>query len=301
MEEQGNVVFVKKPKLRRPHMVCGISGWVDGGEASTGSVRYLIRKLKAKRFAEIPIEKFHIFQIPGQPSLRPQVRIEDGILKEHRLPENQFFYCVNPNTDNDLILFLGSEPNLNWQEYIDSILSIAHEFAVARMYFLGGVLDKTPHTKEPSVSCTCSSEEVKEEMRKYGVRFGSYEGPGTFGTTLLHICQKRKVPVVSIMTRATYYPEFNIAIPRNPRSISALVSRLNSMLSLGIDISDLEREAVEIETKLGTMASHDPKFQAYIEDLEKDFIEVKYQEPLDISADEAIRLAEELLKKRQEG
>jgi proteasome assembly chaperone (PAC2) family protein len=301
MEEQGNIVFLKKPKLRHPHMVCGISGWVDGGEASTGSVRYLVRKLKAKRFAEIPIDKFHIFQMPGQPSLRPQVRIEDGILKEHRLPQNQFSYCVNPNTDNDLILFLGTEPNLNWQEYVDSILNIAKEFAVARIYLLGGVLDKTPHTREPSVSCTCSSKELKEEMGKYGVRFGSYEGPGTFGTTLLHICQNRKLPVVSIMTRATYYPEFNIAIPRNPRSISAVISRLNSILSLGMDISDLDREAAEIEVKLGTMASHDPKFQAYIEDLEKDFIEVKYQEPLDISADEAIRLAEELLKKRQEG
>jgi len=301
MEEQGNIVFLKKPKLRHPHMVCGISGWVDGGEASTGSVRYLVRKLKAKRFAEIPIGKFQIFQIPGQTSLRPQVRIEDGILKEHHLPQNQFSYCVNPNTDNDLILFLGTEPNLNWQEYVDSILSIAKEFNVARIYLLGGVLDKTPHTREPSVSCTCSSEKLKEEMRKYGVRFGSYEGPGTFGTTVLHICQKRKVPVVSIMARATYYPEFNIAIPRNPRSITAIVSRLNSILSLGMDVSDLDREAAEIEAKLGTMASHDPKFQAYIDDLEKDFIEIKYQEPLDLSADEAIRLAEELLKKRQEG
>lgn len=300
MEEQGNVVFIKKPKLRRPHMVCGISGWVDGGEAATGSIRYMVGKLKAKRFAEIPIEKFHIFQIPGQPSLRPQVRIEDGILKEHRLPQNQFSYCVNPNTDNDLILFLGTEPNLNWKEYVDSILSVAKEFAVARIYLLGGVLDKTPHTKEPSVSCTCSSEELKEEMRKYGVRFGSYEGPGTFGTTLLHICQNRKMPAVSIMARATYYPEFNIAIPRNPRSISAVVSRLNGILSLGMDISDLDREAAEIEAKLGTMASHDPKFQAYVEDLEKNFIEIKYQEPLDLSADEAIRLAEELLKKKQE-
>jgi len=300
MDKQGNVVFVKKPKLRSPHMVCGISGWVDGGEAATGSIRYMVAKLKAKRFAEIPIEKFHIFQIPGQPSLRPQVRIEDGILKEHRLPQNQFYYCVNPNTDNDLILFLGAEPNLNWKEYVDSILSVAKEFAVARIYLLGGVLDKTPHTKEPSVSCTCSSEELKEEMRKYGVRFGSYEGPGTFGTTLLHICQNRKVPIVSIMARATYYPEFNIAIPRNPRSISAVVSRLNGMLSLGMDISDLDREAAEIEVKLGTMASHDSKFQAYVEDLEKDFIEIKYQEPLDISADEAVRLAEELLKKKQE-
>jgi len=57
---------------------------------ATGSIKYLVRKLEAKRFAEIPIERFHIFQLPGQLSLRPHIKIEDGILKEHRFPRNQF-------------------------------------------------------------------------------------------------------------------------------------------------------------------------------------------------------------------
>ncbi len=209
MDRQGNVIIVKKPRLRHPYMVCGISGWVDGGEVATGSIQYLVRKLEAKRFAEIPINRFHIFQVPGQLSLRPHIRIEDGILKEHRFPQNQFFYWFNPNADNDLILFLGTEPNLNWEEYADAILGVAEELAVIRIYLLGGVLDKTPHTREPGVSCACSSGQLKEEMRKYSVQFSNYEGPGSFSTTLLRICQDRRGQMVSITTRATYYPEFD--------------------------------------------------------------------------------------------
>jgi len=34
--------------------------------------------------------------------------------------------------------------------------------------------------------------------------------------------------------------------------------------------------------------------------LEKDFIEVKYEEPLDISASEAVQIAEELLKEKKQ-
>ena len=83
--DSGNVVFAEKPKLRQPYMVCGISGWVDGGEAATGSVRYLIRKLEARTLTEMPIAKFHVFQVPGQLSFRPNVRIEDGLLQEHLL------------------------------------------------------------------------------------------------------------------------------------------------------------------------------------------------------------------------
>ena len=300
MDRRGNVIITGKPKLRQPYLVCGISGWVDGGEAATGSVRYLVKKLKAKRFAEIPIDRFHIFQVPGQLSLRPQVIIEDGLLKEHRYPQNQFFYWVNPYADRDLILFLGTEPNLNWEEYAEAILSVAEEFAVFRIYLLGGVLDKTPHTKEPGVSCACSSEQLKEEMQKYGMQFSNYEGPGRFGTALLYICQKKPVPMVSITARATYYPEFNIVIPRNPKSIRAVVKRLNSLLRLNLDFSDLDTEADEFEAKLGFMASHNPEFRTYVEELEKDFIEVKYEEPLDISANEAVQIAEEFLKEKRE-
>jgi proteasome assembly chaperone (PAC2) family protein len=298
MDKRGNIA--KRPELRHPYMVCGISGWVDGGEAATGSIQYLVRKLEAKGFAEIPTNRFHIFQVPGQLSLRPHIRIEDGILKEHRFPQNQFFYWVNPNADNDLILFLGTEPNLNWEEYADAILSVAEELAVIRIYLLGGVLDKTPHTREPGVSCACSSDQLKEEMRKYSVQFSNYEGPGSFSTTLLRICQDRQGQMVSLTTRATYYPEFDIIIPHNPKAIRAVVSRLNHLLCLNLDISDLDKQAEEFEAKLSFMASQNPSFRTYVEELEKDFIEVKYEEPLEMSPDEAVRLAEEFLKGKRE-
>jgi len=300
MSSRGSVIIIEKPRLRNPYMVCGISGWVDGGGAATGSVQYLVKKLAAKRFAEIPLDRFHIFQVPGQLSLRPQIRIEEGMLKEHHFPQNRFFSWVNPDADNDLILFQGTEPNLNWEEYAGAILDLAEELAVVRIYLLGGVLDKTPHTREPGVSCTCSSEKLKEEMQKCGMQFSSYEGPGSFATTLLHLCQASQRQMVNITARATYYPEFNIVIPHNPKTIRAVVRRLNQLLQLNLDVSDLDRQTEEFEAKLDFMASQNPRFQAYIEKLEKDFTEAKYEEPLGISPDEAVRLAEEFLKEKRE-
>ncbi|MBN2186176.1 MAG: PAC2 family protein [Dehalococcoidia bacterium] len=300
MDKQGNVIITEKPTLRHPYMVCGISGWVDGGESATGSVRYLVSKLEAKRFAEIPIDKFHIFQVPGQLSLRPQIKIEDGVLKEHHFPQNQFFYWVNPNADNDLILFLGTEPNLNWEEYSDAILGVVEEFAVSRIYLLGGVLDKIPYTKEPRVSCLCSSDQLKEEMQKYSMQLLNYEGPGRWGTALLYTCQKKGFQMACVTVAVSYYPEFNVIISRNPKAIRAVVRRLNDLLHLNLDVSDLDREAEELETKLGFMASHNPEFRAYIEQMEKDFIEIKYEKPLDISANEAVHIAEEFLRENKQ-
>jgi len=300
MDKEKNLIITAKPALRPPYMVCGISGWLDGGESGTGSVQYLLEKLGAKRFAEIPIDRFHMFQMPGQLSLRPHIRIEDGILKEHSFPRNRFFYWINPDADNDLILFHGTEPHLDWEGYAQAIVTIAKEFAVTRVYLLGGLLDKTPHTKEPNVHCLCSSPEVREEMQEYGVQFANYEGPGSFETTLLHICQNEGIETVNIIARATYYPEFNILMPRNPKSIRAVVRRLFSLLRLDLDISDLDTQAEEFEEKLRFMASHNAKFRQYVEDLEKEYVEIKYEEPLDMSADEAVRIAEELLRRKKE-
>jgi len=262
MERRGSAVISKRPQLKRPNMVLGISGWVDGGHAATGSVEYLVKKLGARKFAEIPISRFHIFQLPGQLSLRPTINIEDGILKEHRYPENHFFYWSDPDASNDVIFFRGTEPNLNWDEYADSILGVAEEHNVNRIYVLGGVLDRTPHTREPAVSCASTSRELNEEMGKYGITYTSYEGPGRFASTLLYICQQEKVPMVTLTARVTYYPEFNIVIPRNPKSIRELVKRLNILLNLYQDISDIDGEVAEFDAKLGSMMSQNPEFKS---------------------------------------
>ena len=300
MARQSTVLFLEKPELRQPYLVCGINGWVDGGEAATGTTRYLIKKLKAKKFAEMPLDRYHVFQVPGQLSLRPEIKIENGLLKKHVLPRNEFFYWVNPHSEHDLILYLGTEPNTNWEEYAGNILNLAADFGVARIYVPGGVLDKTPHTKEAGVFCACTSKELRQEMMKYAMQSSNYEGPGSFSITMLHLSQKRKMPMVSIIARSTYYPEFNVVIPRNPKAIKAVVLRLDSLLHLNLDISDLDQEADELEVKLNFMASHNREFQTYIEELEKEYTKVKYEAPLDITGNEAVQLAEDFLKETRE-
>ena len=73
------------------------------------------------------------------------------------------------------------------------------------------------------------------------------------------------------------------------------------MLHLNLDVSDLDKQAEEFEARLSFMAGQNPRFKTYVEELEKDFTEVEYEEPLEISADEAVRLAEEFLREEREG
>jgi proteasome assembly chaperone (PAC2) family protein len=300
MENRQSIIFNEKPPLRHPYMVCGITGWVDGGEVATGGVRFLIKQFAAKKFAEMPSRRYHVNQVPGQISLRPIVKMEDGLIAEHHFPKNQFFYARNPGSDNDMIFFLGDEPNINWEEYASTLVDVAKQFETARIYLLVGVLDETPHTREPKVSCSCTSAELCDEMRKYNVTYSNYEGPGSFSTTMLYLCKIKGLEAVSFSARSTYYPEYNIVIPHNPKSIKAVLVRLNNLMRLNLNFLELNNEAKEFEGKLEFMRSQSPRFHAYVQELEKNYIEMPYEEPLEFSSDEAIKFAEDLLKKNQE-
>jgi len=292
-----DVTYTARPELRQPVMVIALDGWVDGGQAATGTLSFLRRKLRPRKLAEIHPGRFYVYQVPGQLSLRPHCRIENGLLTEYRRQHNVFYYWINSEAGQDVILFQGAEPNLNWDDYCAAVLRVAGEFGVSRIYMLGGVLDKVPHTREPAVSSVCTGRELRDELLHYGVGFTDYEGPGGVRTALLDHCRRRGVDMAMLHVRATYYPEFNMVIAHNPKAIRALVILLQKMLHLPLDISELDRKSRDFEAHLSYLALQNSELKAYVEALERDYRQSDTPEVQDwLSADEAIQAAEEFLR-----
>jgi proteasome assembly chaperone (PAC2) family protein len=294
------VIFDNKPTLRSPYVVCGLNGWVNGGEVSVVGVNYFITQFNGVKFAEMPASRYHIYQIPGIESLRPVFRMEDGIITETHLPGNQFYYARNPGSEHDFIFFLGTEPNLNWEEYADTVVSLACDFGASRLYTLCGLLDRTPYTREPMISCTCTSTKVKKEMEKYRVTFSNREGPATFNQMLLYACQKKRLEGVNFTVRVPCYPEHNVFIGYSPKSTKAVLVRLKDLMHLDMNFEELNNTVKEVEEKLDAFRQKNPQFNTFIEELEKDYAEMTYQESLDISPSDAVRLAEEFLKNNED-
>src|SRR5436309_14400329 len=84
------------PALDRATLVLAFTGWMDGGDVSTGTVRRLVDLLDAKPIAEIDPEPFYLYNFPGPMEVtalfRPSIKIEDGQITEFNLPTN-IFYC----------------------------------------------------------------------------------------------------------------------------------------------------------------------------------------------------------------
>src|SRR3954470_20177743 len=103
------------PALDDATLVLAFSGWMDGGDVSTGTVRRLVDLLGARPVADIDPEPFYLYNFPGSMDLaallRPHVHIEDGRVVGFDMPANTF-YCHAPA---NLVLFVGREPNLHWR------------------------------------------------------------------------------------------------------------------------------------------------------------------------------------------
>ncbi len=256
----------KHPQLSKSRLLLGLSGWMDGGEVSTGTVKCLIEKLGAQAFAEIEPTGFYIYNFPGSMEItslfRPHTKIRDGLIESFEIPSNTF-YC---SEESNLILFLGKEPNLCWEEYAGCIFSVCAEFDVETMYFIGSVAGLVPHTREPRLFCSVSRAELRETFQHYGVKFTNYEGPASIVTYLTATSDEHDLSMVSLVATIPAYVQGN-----NPKCIEAVTRRLAGMLELQIDLGDLTAISDEFERKLGDAVQEQPELAANIRKLEEDY------------------------------
>lgn len=256
----------RRPKFREPRLLLGFSGWMDGGEVSTGTVKCLIEKLGAQKFAEIEPEGFYLYSFPGLMEVtamfRPYVKIQDGLIMAFDVPTDTFFY----SEENDLILFLGKEPNQQWEEFTQCIFSLCTEFGVKVIYFIGSIAGLVPHTREPRLFCSVSHAELKEKFRHYGVNFTNYEGPASIVTYLTASCTKRDLNMVSLVATVPAYVQGN-----NPKCIEAVTRRLSGILELDVDLDDLAIVSEEFERKLSDVVQEQPELAGNIHKLEEDY------------------------------
>jgi proteasome assembly chaperone (PAC2) family protein len=284
MEE---LVIQYRPSVERPAMILGLTGWMDGGSVSTGTVGYLIDKLGAASFAEIKPFDFYILNFPlaaiplsiqadeGRAVLtsvnpmevaaifRPHAKIEDGVVKELRYPRNEFFCAERARA----ILFLGEEPHLRWGAYCEHLFRVAEEFGVTEIYFVGSVAAPLPHTREPRLRASVAKEEQKARLASLGVGFADYHGPASLITSLCFHAPQRGLQVTSLVVEVPHYPF--LEMPAYPRSILRTASALNDLLGLGLDLDDLRRSSEVVEGKLNALAEENETFRELLAKLEE--------------------------------
>ncbi|MFH1487025.1 MAG: PAC2 family protein [Chloroflexota bacterium] len=284
------LIVEEVPELRNPYLLFAFRGWPDAAEAASGAVRYLIRKLEAKRFAEIDPEKFFDFSV-----VRPMTSVVSPYQREIRWPSNRFYYWKNELGQRDFMFFLGIEPNLMWRTFASGILDLAQQCGADTLLGLGALLDNVPHTRDIKLSGSGNSQEVVAHLESLGVYSSNYQGPTGIHSALYEACQKRTVPMLSLWGHSPHYVQ-GIG---NPKVSYALLAKLKQLLGLEFNLEDLRLASVSFQEEIDKVLATQPEIQSYVRHLEEQY-DGQEGTALDIPSPEAlVKELEAFLRKQR--
>ncbi|NBB84348.1 MAG: hypothetical protein GVY28_13200 [Alphaproteobacteria bacterium] len=252
------------PHLGGATMLLAFSGWMDGGEVSTGTVRRLIEHFDAQPFGNIDPEGYYIESFPGAMEVaamfRPHVNIVDGVI-EAFTPSGAAFYASD---EPPLVYLIAREPNLRWQRFAERILDVAAQTGVSRLVFVGSFAGAVPHTREPRLHSSVTDPAMLDELRQYGVRPSQYEGPASFSTYLMTLARFRNLPMINLVAEIPAYIE-----GRNPMSIEAVTRRLAAVLGVQVDLPQMRSESDEWERQVSERVEENEELAEQIRELEE--------------------------------
>jgi len=252
--------YLHEPELRNPVVVAALGGWNDAADSATTAIKFLIDRWKPTKFADIDIEDFFVFT-----ETRPTIKLVDGIQRTVIWPSCQFLSHQTPELSHDIILFLGSEPQLKWKTFSKCFLDVCKKFHASEVVLLGALLADVPHSISVPITGTASNADLKERLKEMDIHSSRYEGPTGMIGVLQDSFRRAAIPAASIWAAASHY----LAATPNIKVTSALLTYLNTYMSFGLDLSDIQTDAIRFEEQISTLVARDPEASAYVRKLEE--------------------------------
>lgn len=244
--------FYREPPLNSPALITTWSD--DGGGLGPGVADYLISKLGGERFCSI--EPLGFFSMGG-------VEIKHDLIQ---FPETDFYSCDSSN----LIVFKSYAPRYEWYRLLNLIADIAESYHVGDFYSLGGMVSLSAHTSPRRVMTVANNPALKEGLAAYGFYTGmDFRTPDggrpTLSSFLLWIAKKRGIAAANLWVEIPFY----LAAIDDAAARKLTAEFLNQRLKLGMDLSDINREKEEQESKINAMRAEKPEIDGYIVKLER--------------------------------
>jgi len=253
-----HVRWASHPALRRPVIIAAFEGWNDAGDAASSAARWLRDRWAPRLFAEIDPEDFFDFT-----ATRPQVRLEDG---ERRIDWPLTDVSAGAVDGRDVVVLIGSEPQLRWRTFCDQVVGIARELDAELVVTLGALLAEVPHTRPTSVLTSSDDETLAQ---RFEARPSQYEGPTGIVGVLHDACRQADIRTASLWAAVSAY----VPGAPSPKAALALVERVAEILDARIVATDLEIACASYERQVSEVVADDEEMTEYLLRLEERYDE----------------------------
>lgn len=246
--------LLERPDVESPVLVVVLKGWVDAGLGAEGAVEVLAAELARRTVA-----RFDADQLLDWRARRPVMRLEDGILRELRW-ETTELWSTRDAAGNDVLVLQGDEPDQGWLHFTREVADLALDLGVRLVVGLGAYPTPSPHTRDPLLACSASSEELAAQ----GFVRANVEVPSGVQGMLEHEFAQRGVPAIGLWAQVPHY----VAAMPYPAASLALLHGANRVAGLDLPVGDLAEHAARTRARIDELISANPEHAAMVEQLE---------------------------------
>lgn len=243
--------------LRSPVMISAFEGWNDAAESATSAVEHLLKVWTHHKLATFDAEDYYDFQVN-----RPQIKVDEKVVREIIWPNTQIFEVSTPHLPNDFLIVRGIEPSMRWRSFVRELLDLADDYEVSSSIALGALLADTPHSRPITVTGSGAHPDIAARL---GVEISRYEGPTGIVGVLQDAAFRREIDAISLWASVPHY----VSTPPCPKATLALITSLEEFLDISIPLGDLADRAASWEEQVDQMASQDAEVGEYVRQLEQ--------------------------------
>ncbi len=254
MADLEHVRWIRRPELRRPHVIAAFTGWNDAADAASMALKTMIEQMGAAPLAEIEPEEFTDFA-----TIRPHVRLSDGMNRSIVWPTVSLWSVTSD--DQDLILVLGPEPALRWKLFCKQIVDVARTYKASSVITLGALLADVPHRHVTQVIGTAVDQEM---LDAHDLQRSRYEGPTGIVGVLNDVAHRAGISTAALWAAV---PAYAAQLP-SPKAAAALIDRVSEIVGCDAPTSTLEAQLESYEESIDQIIENDPSLSSYLERLE---------------------------------
>ena len=268
-------------------MVCAFRGWNDAAAAASTALAAIGNSLDSRHIASIDPEDYFDFQ-----STRPTVMMAGGRTRRIEWPENNLIAVKVPGAPRDLVLLDGTEPNLRWRTFSETVVTAAEALGVELVITLGSLIAEVSHTLPVPITGLASSAELVEEL---DLERSNYEGPTGIVGVVHDLCDQTGIDSASLWAAVPHY----VAAVPNPKAALALLRRLEGMTEIAVEASELEEETSDYEEQIDRAVAANAEIGELVERIEAEQADMLADEAEDLpSADSIAREFQKFLRQR---
>ncbi len=288
----GYLEYSERVTLRSPSMLIAFAGWSDAAEGATGALKYLVRKFPAQRLASIDPEEFYDFT-----QARPTTRVDAQGQREITWPASTFYYYHDVEQEQDMLIFVGVEPNLKWRTYANLVADVAQEHGVERAVMLGALLDAVPHTRPVKLSGGAGNPALISKLEAMGIRASAYQGPTGISSAVSQAFQGRGIPFGSMWAHSPHY----IQVETYPKTSLALLEKVEEMMDRRFDLQELRSTQASFDKQFQQLLQKEEDVMAYVQRLERQYDASTHDQAPIPTPQEMVKELEDFLRHRSEG